>query len=84
MLLHLAWRRNLDGFDVALAANRLASRGAHLWWLGASGPMHEPGDYLCELDSASAERLAELETALTLGEAWCRLAEAERHFGRAE
>ena len=58
MLLHLAWRRNLDGFELAVAANRLASRGAHLWWLGASGPAHEPGDYLCELDAQGAERLA--------------------------
>jgi hypothetical protein len=58
MLLHLAWRRNLDGFDLAVAANRLASRGVHLWWLGASGARHEPGDYLCEVDSQSAERLA--------------------------
>ena len=58
MLLHLAWRRNLDGFDLAMAANRLASRGATLWWLGASGPMHEPGDYLCEIAPQSAERLA--------------------------
>jgi len=57
MLLHLAWRRNLDGFDLALATNRLASRGAPLWWLGASGPVHEPGDYLCEVDEATAERL---------------------------
>ena len=48
MLLHLAWRRNLDGFNVALAANRLASRGTPLWWLGGSGPAHEPGDYLVE------------------------------------
>ena len=58
MLLHLAWRRNLDGFDLAVAANRLGSRGAKLWWLGASGPAHEPGDYLCEIDATSAERLA--------------------------
>jgi hypothetical protein len=58
MLLHLAWRRNLDGFDLALAANRLASRGAALWWLGASGPEHEPGDYLCEVDDAAAVHLA--------------------------
>jgi hypothetical protein len=58
MLLHLAWRRNLDGYDLALAANRLASRGAALWWLGAGGPQHEPGDYLCEVSSAHAERLA--------------------------
>src|SRR3984885_9788492 len=58
MLLHLAWRRNLDGFDLALAANRLASHGAPLWWLGASSPLHEPGDYLCEIDSGHADRLA--------------------------
>lgn len=57
MLLHLAWRRNLDGFDLALAVNRLASRGAPLWWLGASGPEHEQGDYLCEVDPHYADRL---------------------------
>src|ERR1700733_4347570 len=58
MLLHLAWRRNLDGFDLALATNRLASRGAPLWWLGAAGPNHEPGDYLCEVDDRLAARVA--------------------------
>src|SRR5215469_6377571 len=58
MLLHLAWRRNLDGYDLALAVNRLASRGASLWWLGASGPEHEQGDYLCEVARHYAERLA--------------------------
>jgi hypothetical protein len=58
MLLHLAWRRNLDGFDLALATNRLASRGAKLWWLGASGPKHEPGDYLCDVNDALAARVA--------------------------
>ena len=57
MLLHLAWRRNLDGFDLAVAANRLAARGAPLWWLGGSGPLHEPGDYLCDVTSDQAERL---------------------------
>jgi hypothetical protein len=29
-----------------------------------------------------SERLAEFETVLVLAEAWCKLAEAERHFGR--
>lgn len=58
MLLHLAWRRNLDGYDLPLAVNRLASRGAPLWWLGASGPEHEQGDYLCDVDPHYAERLA--------------------------
>jgi hypothetical protein len=57
MLLHLAWRRNHDSYDLALAANRLASRGAPLWWLGASGPEHEPGDYLCEIEPHYVERL---------------------------
>lgn len=58
MLLHLAWRRNLDGYDLAVAANRLASRGVPLWWLGASGPRHEPGDYLCDVSPSYADRLA--------------------------
>ena len=44
MLLHLAWRHNLDGFDVALAVNRLAAHGTPIWWLGAAGADHEPGD----------------------------------------
>jgi len=65
MLLHLAWRRNLDGYDLALAANRLASRGANLWWLGASGPLHEPGDYLCDVDPRYADRLAGFGIAAT-------------------
>jgi hypothetical protein len=58
MLLHLAWRRNLDGYDLALAANRVAARGAPMWWLGVSGPAHEPGDYLCDVDEATADRIA--------------------------
>jgi hypothetical protein len=58
MLLHLAWRRNLDGFDLALAVNRVAARGSPLWWLGAPGPAHEPGDYLVEIDDRTAARIA--------------------------
>ncbi|HTZ38136.1 MAG TPA: hypothetical protein VMB84_19065 [Stellaceae bacterium] len=64
MLVHLAWRRNLDGFDMALATNRIASRGAPLWWLGAAGPKHEPGDYLCEVDEATESRLAAFGVSL--------------------
>jgi hypothetical protein len=59
MLLHLAWRNNLDGFDVALAVNRLAAHGTPVWWLTASGPAHEPGDYLCEASIATETRLAD-------------------------
>jgi hypothetical protein len=36
-----------------------------------------------QTDRPPSERLAEFETALVLAEAWCRLAESERHFGRA-
>ena len=36
-----------------------------------------------ETDRPPSEQLAEFETALVLAEAWCRLAESERHFGRA-
>src|SRR5579862_8191217 len=63
MLLHLAWRRNLDGFDLAMAANRVAARGAKLWWLGSAGPAHEAGDYLCEADDRAAARIAEFGIA---------------------
>jgi hypothetical protein len=58
MLLHLALGRNLDGYDVALTANRLAARGAPTWWLGTSGSKHEPGDYLCDVDSRYVENSA--------------------------
>ena len=68
MLLHLAWRRNLDSFDLALAANRVAARGAPLWWLGAAGPTHEPGDYLCEVDDRTADRVARFGIAATAWE----------------
>jgi len=57
MLLHLGWRRNSDSFDLPLAVNRLAAHGAPLWWLGASGPQHEPGDYLCDIDDRLALRV---------------------------
>src|SRR6185437_14687860 len=65
MLLHLAWRRNLDSFDLALAANRVAARGAALWWLGAAGPAHEAGDYLCEVDDGAAGRIVRFGIAVT-------------------
>src|ERR1700722_6422061 len=69
MLLHLAWRRNLDGFDVALAANRVAARGAKLWWLGAAGATHEPGDYLLDVDEAVADRLPRFGIVATVWQA---------------
>jgi hypothetical protein len=35
-------------------------------------------------EGSLTERLAEIETALVLAEAWCCLAEGERHFGRID
>ncbi|HZT88097.1 MAG TPA: hypothetical protein VFA12_09015 [Stellaceae bacterium] len=58
MLLHVAWRNNLDSYDVALAVNRLTTRGAAVWWLGGGGPRHEPGDYLCDVSDGAAASLA--------------------------
>ena len=37
-LLHLSWRRNGDGYDVALAVNRLLAHNHPVWWfVTASG-----------------------------------------------
>ncbi|MBV9859893.1 MAG: hypothetical protein JO038_07315 [Alphaproteobacteria bacterium] len=64
MLFHLAWRDNLDGFDLPLALNRLAAHGAPMWWLGTAGPDNEPGDYLCDLTGAAVERLTRFGIAV--------------------
>ncbi len=62
---HLSWRANRDRFDVALAANRLATRGVPIWrcTLGREGV--EAGDYLADLPPAveSACREIPLEVA---------------------
>ncbi len=58
MLLYLAWRHNLDGFDLPLAVNRLAARGMPVWWLGEAGPTYERGDYLCDAAPAIETLLA--------------------------
>lgn len=152
MLLHLAWRRNLDGFDLALAANRvttaapvpaqppepktrfpavvavaaeklplpgdspfgalaamvrddlgdrLKSVAARLEAVEAAFAALDPPApairYLwarCEAAALTAlaaerecsltERLAEIEIPLVLAEAWCCLAEGERHLGRID
>jgi hypothetical protein len=47
-LLHLSWFGNGDCFDVALVANRLATRGVAAWRL-ARGEGAEAGDYLLDL-----------------------------------
>lgn len=46
----VSWRANGDGFDVALAVNRLIAAGVEAWWLTTAAAPAEPGDYL--LDAA--------------------------------
>lgn len=48
----LSWRANNDGFDVALAVNRLLRAGAEAWWITTADAPAEPGDYL--IDAAPA------------------------------
>jgi hypothetical protein len=44
----LSWRTNGDGFDVAMAVNRLLAAGAEAWWLTTAKAPAEPGDYLVD------------------------------------
>lgn len=48
-LYHLGWRANGDGFDVALAINRLLAAGARAWRASTASPGLDAGDYLVEL-----------------------------------
>jgi len=60
-LCHLGWRDNRDGFDVALAVNRLLRHGAAAWWLTAPQAAAEAGDYVVALDAHQRRALARLE-----------------------
>src|SRR5215831_12025457 len=51
-IVHLGWRANGDGFDTALAVNRLRSSGARAWWLQTSHAPADAGDYLVEASLA--------------------------------
>lgn len=62
-LVHLGWRANGDGFDVALAVNRLLVAGARAWWLAHGAEDGEAGDYLVEVSSAQEAALARLGVA---------------------
>ncbi|MEO5699641.1 MAG: hypothetical protein ABIS17_09270 [Casimicrobiaceae bacterium] len=47
-LLSLTWRRNADGYDVAMAASRLAAHGVPVWWCTQASDGVAPGDYLVD------------------------------------
>jgi putative intracellular protease/amidase len=57
-IVHLGWRANGDGFDTALAVNRLRAAGARVWWLQRSHAATEAGDYLVALGPGQAAALA--------------------------
>lgn len=58
--LHLSWRRNGDGLDVAFAVNRLLAHGRPVWWCLKPSGTAEPGDYLVEGPPSLAEHLTAL------------------------
>ena len=66
-IVHLGWRANGDGFDTALAVNRLRAAGARVWWLQRAGGPTEAGDYLVELGPGQLAALARLGVAV---ESW--------------
>jgi hypothetical protein len=59
-LVHLGWRANGDGFDVALAVNRLLATGARAWWIARAHGDVEAGDYLVEVGRAQEAAVASL------------------------
>ncbi|HEX2117291.1 MAG TPA: hypothetical protein VHM01_23035 [Alphaproteobacteria bacterium] len=61
----LSWRANGDGFDVALAVNRLLAAGAEAWWLTAPAAPAEPGDYLFDAAPELIARLHALGVAVS-------------------
>jgi len=63
-VVRLGWRANGDGFDVALAVNRLLAAGARAWWLAHARDEMEAGDYLVEVSPAQEAALARLGVAL--------------------
>lgn len=82
-------RTRLDGAPARLAAAQAAlsptdgaAAAIRRLWVECERAA-EPVAHSAEVSRPPAEALAEVETALALVEAWCRLAEAEAHFGAA-
>ncbi|HXX85040.1 MAG TPA: hypothetical protein VEN29_13790 [Casimicrobiaceae bacterium] len=63
-IVHLGWRANGDGFDVALAVNRLLSCGARVWWIQESHDAVDAGDYLVEVTHAQRLGLSRLGVSI--------------------
>jgi hypothetical protein len=57
-IVHLGWRANGDGFDTALAVNRLVAVGARAWWLQSRHEVADAGDHLVEVSPGQASALA--------------------------
>lgn len=63
-IVHLGWRANGDGFDVALAVNRLLATGTRVWWLARKHNGADAGDYLAEISPQQREAVAGIGVAL--------------------
>jgi hypothetical protein len=63
-LARLGWRANGDGFDVALAVNRLLSADGRAWWLAGKRDAAEAGDYLVEVSPQQHAALARMGVAV--------------------
>jgi hypothetical protein len=72
----------LEVVEAAFSALDPPAPGIRYLWAGCEDAALTAVADAAKSDRPIAERLAEFETALVLAEAWCRLAEAERHFGR--
>ena len=59
-IVHLGWRANGDGFDTALAVNRLLAADARAWWLQSQHSSADGGDYVVELAPGQRSGLARL------------------------
>jgi hypothetical protein len=59
-IVHLGWRANSDGFDTALAVNRLLAVGASAWWLQSQQSGADSGDYLLLIAPGQRSGLARL------------------------
>jgi CobB/CobQ-like glutamine amidotransferase-like protein len=57
---HLGWRANGDGYDVALAVNRLRASGGRAWRLLSAAGDADTGDYVVELSGAQHDALGRL------------------------